>query len=133
MKKNGVLNPKLASMIASCQHGDILMICDSGYPIPFGKETLDLSVTVNLPRSIEVAKVILADLNIEGVIIAAEMEQRSKGFFDELAAILPHVPVTRISHSEFKEMAEKKRNIMFVRTGEATPFANMMFVSGVIF
>jgi D-ribose pyranase len=133
MKKGGVLNSRLASMIASCQHGDILMICDSGYPIPFGKESLDLSVTVNLPGSIDVAKVVLADLNIEGVIIASEMEQRSKKFYDTLVTILPEVPVTKISHSEFKDLAEKKRNIMFVRTGEATPFANMMLVSGVIF
>lgn len=133
MKKSGVLNPKLASMIASCQHGDIIMICDSGYPIPFGKETLDLSVTVNLPRSIDVAQVILDDLNIEGVIVASEMEQRSKWFYDALAAILPDVPLKKISHAEFKELGKKEQNIMFVRTGEATPFANMMLVSGVIF
>jgi D-ribose pyranose/furanose isomerase RbsD len=30
-------------------------------------------------------------------------------------------------------MVKKEKNIVFVRTGEATPFANMMLVSGVIF
>ena len=104
-----------------------------GYPIPFGKENLDLSATVNLPRSIGVAKVILDDLNIEGVIVASEMEQRSKWFYDALTAILPDVPLKKISHAEFKEMGKKEENIMFVRTGEVTPFAKIMLVSDVIF
>jgi D-ribose pyranase len=133
MKKGGVLNPTLAAMIASCQHGDKIMICDSGYPIPYDKKSLDLSVTVNLPRVIDVAKVVLDDLNIEGVIIANEMEMRSKGFYDELMKILPKALVQKISHADFKELAKKEQNIVFVRTGEATPFANLILVSGVIF
>ena len=133
MKKGGVLNPTLAAMIANCQHGDKIMICDSGYPIPYDKDSLDLSVTVNLPRVIDVAKVVLDDLNIEGVIITNEMEVRSRGFYDELMKILPKVPVQKISHADFKELAKKEQNIVFVRTGEATSFANLILVSGVIF
>jgi D-ribose pyranase len=133
MKKGGVLNPTLASFIASCQHGDKIMICDSGYPIPYGKPALDLSVTVDLPRSLDVAKVVLEDLNIEGVIIANEMEVKSKWFYDDLMKLLPQVPVQKISHADFKELAKKEQNIVFVRTGEATPFANLILVSGVIF
>ena len=133
MKKGGILNPKLASFVASSQHGDNIVICDSGYPIPFGKECLDLSVTVNLPRSLDVLKVVLEDLKIEGVIIANEMEVRSKWFYDELMKLVPGIPVQKISHAEFKELAKKEQNIVFVRTGEATPFANLILVSGVIF
>lgn len=133
MKKGGVLNPALAAMIASCQHGDKLMVCDSGYPIPYSKKCLDLSVTVNLPRLLDVLNVILGDLQVEGVIVANEMEARSKEFYDNLMKVLPKVAVQHVTHAEFKELAKKEDNILFVRTGEATPFSNVILVSGVIF
>ncbi|RJP63201.1 MAG: D-ribose pyranase [Ignavibacteriales bacterium] len=134
MKKGGILNAQLAQTIASFGHGDWLVICDCGYPIPHGAKVIDLSVTINLPRIIDVAKAILDELKIESIIITNEMEQRSSHILKSLKEIVPeNIPIKKICHEEFKKINNEQRNITFVKTGEATPFANFILVAGVVF
>jgi D-ribose pyranase len=38
-----------------------------------------------------------------------------------------------VSHEQFKQLSCEVRTIAFVRTGEATPFANVILESGVTF
>jgi D-ribose pyranase len=134
MKKSGILNAQLAHTISSIGHGDWLVICDCGYPIPHGAKVIDLSVTINLPRIIDVAKAILDELKIESMIITNEMEQRSPHILKSLNEIVPaDIPTKRLSHEDFKKVNNEQRNITFVKTGEATPFANFTLIAGVVF
>lgn len=137
MKKTSLINAPLSSIIARMGHGDYLVVADSGLPIPYGKELVDLAITPHLPRLLDVLNVILSELKVERVIITNEMVEKSPEYYNKLQKTLRKslrgVPVEKISHARFKEITQETHNIAFVRTGEATPFSNLILVAGVIF
>ena len=136
MKKIGTLNTHLSLALSRMGHGDTLVICDCGLPIPRSSEIVDLALTSNIPRFIETLRVILEELEVERAVIAREMERSNKPTFDELMNELKAAKVKRVrkvSHAAFKKQTENGHNTVFVRTGEATPFANVILVSGVTF
>lgn len=133
MKKSGILHCELARIVAGMGHGDKLVVCDSGYPIPHGKPVADVILTVGVPGVVQTLTTILQELHIEGVIVAEEMERRSVKMFLQIQNAVAPVPMKKISHEEFKQLTRNENNISFVRTGEATPFANVILVAGVVF
>ncbi|NOQ96830.1 MAG: D-ribose pyranase [Calditrichae bacterium] len=137
MKKTPLLNAPLSQAIARMGHGDHLVLADSGLPVPYDKKLIDLAVTRQLPRLLDVFKIILTELEVEKIIITHEMEKRSPQFYQEALSefqrVLPDIPIEKISHEAFKEKTTKIPNMIFVRSGEATPFANMILVAGVVF
>jgi D-ribose pyranase len=137
MKKTSLLNAPLSKIIARMGHGDHLVVADSGLPIPYGRELVDLAVTPQLPRLLDVLSVILTELKVETVLVTHEMEQKSPQYYSELQKNLkknlPGVPIEKITHARLKEITQETHNIAFVRTGEATPYANLILVAGVVF
>jgi len=133
MKKIGTLNPHLSSVIAAMGHSDRLVICDSGLPIPRASEVVNLALTKNIPTFLDTLRVVLEELQIESAIIAEEMEKVNKKTYGELVKLLKGVEIKRVSHEEFKHLTQDGGNIVFVRTGEATPYANIILISGVTF
>jgi D-ribose pyranase len=137
MKKTTLINGPLSAIIARMGHGDQLVIADCGLPIPLEKSLIDLAVTPGFPKLIDVLKVVLTELKVEKVIITNEMGERSPAFRKDLENILeekiPEVPVDVISHEDLKTLTRTEKNIHFVRTGEATPFSNLILIAGVVF
>lgn len=133
MKKSGILNSELARIVAGIGHGDMLFICDSGYPIPHGRPVADVILTLNIPRLIETLEVVLKELHAEQAIIATEMERVSPGMYEAVTKMLGNIPVKKISHEGFKALARSEPNVSFVRTGEATKYSNVILIAGVIF
>ncbi len=133
MKKIGTLNTNLSRVIAAMGHSDRLIICDSGLPIPEGRRVVDLALTRNIPRFIDTLRVVLEELEVEGAVIAREMESNSNGLYVELLETLNGVEVQTITHQEFKDLGWSNGNVTFVRTGEATPYANIALIAGVTF
>lgn len=133
MKKTELLNEPLSALIASMGHTDRLIICDSGLPIPHDAKKVDLALCANIPRFIDTLKTILSELSVEEVIIAEEMETSNKEIFNGLTSLLDGIRVRKIKHQNFKNELRQNGNVSFVRTGEATPFANIILISGVTF
>lgn len=133
MKKQGILNSQLSGIIARMGHSDKLVICDCGLPIPDDVEVVDLALTKNIPHFIDTLKVILTELQIEGAIIAEEMETNNNNLFQAAMKILPDVTIQKVNHEQFKQLTLQEDNISFVRTGEAKPYANIILISGVNF
>ena len=133
MKKKGILHSELARIIAGIGHGDMLMVCDSGFPIPHNRRVADVILTINMPPLIDTLKVILEELHVEQVIVTHEMERVSKPMYQQISKVLQGVPIKKISHEKFKQLARTDQNISFVRTGEATKFSNLILVAGVVF
>ncbi|HXX64926.1 MAG TPA: D-ribose pyranase [Bacteroidota bacterium] len=131
MKKAGTLNPHLSRLIAAMGHTDQLVVCDSGLPIPRGAEVVDISLTRNIPRFIDTVRVILEELEVEGAIIADEMLNTET--HAALLKLLKGLPLKVVPHEEFKNLTLGAGNISFVRTGEATPYANVILIAGVNF
>lgn len=133
MKKAGILNADLARIVAAMGHTDRLVVCDAGFPIPRGSTVVDLALTANVPRFLETLGVVLQELQVERAIVADEMERVSNGLFTDVQELLGGVEIEAVSHERFKEMTNANKNVFFVRTGEATPYANIMLISGVTF
>jgi len=133
MKRKGILHPQLARIIASMGHTDRLVVCDSGLPIPRGAEVVNLALTKNIPRFLETVGALLEEMKVDRAIVASELLTQGNGMFDQLRALLPDVEICEVSHEQFKRLSAEGRTIAFVRTGEATPFANVILESGVTF
>ncbi len=133
MKKHGILNANLSRIIASMGHTDKLVVCDSGLPIPKNSEVIDLALTTNIPRFLDTLKVILEELHIEGAVIAKEMLNGKNGLYNDTSRMLNGVKMKKVTHEKFKELTRERGNITFVRTGETTPYANIILISGVTF
>jgi len=133
MKKGGILNSNLSRVIAAMGHTDKLVIGDSGLPIPRNSELVDLALKPNVPRFLETLETILEELVVEEAIISKEMETKNKEVYKKVRQILKNTKIKKVSHEEFKKISRNGGNVSFVRTGEATPFANIILVSGVNF
>jgi D-ribose pyranase len=120
-------------VIARLGHTDRLVVCDAGLPIPRDAEVVDLALTRNVPRFLEAVQVILEEMEVESAVVATEMETISPETRAELIKLLPGIPVTAVPHEEFKRLTRENGGATFVRTGEATPYANVVLVSGVDF
>lgn len=133
MKKKGILNSNLSRVVAAMGHTDKLVIGDCGLPIPRKAELIDLALTTNVPRFLETLEIVLEELVVEQAIIASEMETKNKQLYKKVKELLKGVKITKVSHEKFKQINNNGGNISFVRTGEATPYANVILISGVNF
>ncbi|SFL69393.1 D-ribose pyranase [Rugamonas rubra] len=130
MKKTPLLNIALSQLIASLGHGDMVVIGDAGLPVPPGVPLIDLALTAGVPGFVQTVEVVLSEMQVERHIVAQEMALRSPA----LAAALDAMNLPQragVSHEEFKQICCGARAI--VRTGEHTPYANVILVAGVVF
>ena len=128
MKKTGILNPALGQLLARTGHTDYFTICDKGYPVPDGPERIDLSLVEGIPTVIEVLTAIHTEYEIDRIVIADETAEISPLLVAELKALLGAIPIETMSHLELKHLAATGKAT--VRTGDATPYANVIVVSG---
>lgn len=131
MKKSGVLNQELSALIASMGHTDMVTICDSGLPIPLEVNRIDLSVSPGIPSFVDVLTAVVGELEIEKVILANELNERNPDLVKSINKLFPSAKIEFVSHESFKEISHRSKAI--VRSGEITPYANIILVSGVIF
>ncbi|XTR38198.1 D-ribose pyranase [Paraclostridium tenue] len=131
MKKGKLINSELSSVIAKMGHTDLLTICDSGLPIPKDVQRIDLALKRGIPTFLETLYTVLEELEVEEIIIANEMEEVSNNLYLEILKKFPHIKITKVKHEEFKCIT--KNSIAIVRTGEFTPYANIILKSGVVF
>jgi D-ribose pyranase len=131
MKKSQLLNQQLSSVIAGMGHKDELVIADAGLPIPGSTQRIDLALTPNIPAFLDTLRVVLTELQIEKAIVAEEMSTISPEVYQAVVALLESVPVDMIPHEVLKRRSQSA--VAVVRTGEFTPFANIILVAGVVF
>lgn len=131
MKKSGILNADLAAVVASMGHFDMITVADAGLPIPDEPLRIDLVVRPNLPRFIDVTTVVLEELAVQEAIVASEMVEVSPQLYDQLRALLGDVAIRKMPHEEFKTLTASSKAV--VRSGEFTPYANVILVAGVVF
>ena len=131
MKKDGLLNPQILSAIAAMGHTEYLVIADAGLPVPSGIPVIDISLIRGIPDFGAVLHSVIDEMVVESFIVADEMADKSQDTYGTVIESLPQVPFRCIAHEEFKEMAAKAKAV--IRTGETTPYANIILVAGVNF
>jgi D-ribose pyranase len=131
MKRTTLLHAELSEIIARLGHGDLLVIGDAGLPIPDGPRRIDLAVSANVPRFADVLAAVLAEMQVESALIADELAPANAAVHADLMRQLGHTPVSTMSHQQFKAASRGARAI--VRTGEFSPYANVILRAGVVF
>ena len=131
MKRTPLLHAELSEVIARLGHGDLLVIGDAGLPIPDGPRRIDLAVSANVPRFADVLAAVLSEMQVESALIADELSPANAPIHAELMRQLRQVPVSAVSHQQLKAITRDARAV--VRTGEFSPYANVILRAGVVF
>jgi len=131
MKKNGILNPQLNRVISEMGHRDMLIIADAGLPIPKEVERVDLTLKNGIPSFTEVLRAVLSELEVEEAYVAKEIKEKNPQTLNLVSSLIGIGEVKFITHEELKKLSKQARAI--VRTGECSPYANIILISGVTF
>lgn len=127
MKRSGILNAPLLGLIGRLGHTDAVVVADCGLPIPRDVPVVDLAVVQGLPAILPVLDALLDELVVERATVAEEglgsaFDAHVRGRVGEVGAV---------SHEDLKAMTAGAAFV--VRTGEATPWANVVLHVGVPF
>ena len=134
MRKNdATLNAQLSRIISEIGHTEQLVVTDAGLPIPGHVERVDLAVRAGLPGFLDVLDTVLAEVVIEGATASSEIREHSPELLAELEKRLTSFGVTIdfVPHVDFKQQTREARAA--VRTGEFTPYANVILHAGVAY
>ena len=129
MKRHGVLNAPLSARLAELGHTDLVVVGDAGLPRPRGVPVVDLALVLGVPSFADVVRALADELMVEQVTLADEARTANAGVV-ELVRSLFGEPEW-VAHEHLKALSSSA--CLFVRTGEATPFANVVLRCGVPF
>lgn len=127
------INPALSRVISETGHTDLIVVTDAGLPIPPGAERIDLAYRPGAPAFFDVLDTVLAEMVVEGATVSAEVAEHSPHVLAELEKRFAPMGFTieQIPHVAFKQRTHDAR--AFVRSGEFTPYANVILHAGVAY
>ncbi|MGD1823583.1 MAG: D-ribose pyranase [Pleomorphochaeta sp.] len=131
MKKSGILNSDISRVLSYLRHTDLICISDCGLPVDEDVEVIDLALKKDIPSFIQVLDVILDDMKCEKYFLANEIKSENELVFSQISKRLTQIPVAFLSHEDFKEKVNKCKVV--IRTGEMTPYSNIILQSDCIF
>lgn len=131
MKRTGILHGELSRVVAELGHGQLLVLGDYGLPVPPGVQRIDLALHEGSPALADVLATVLSELPIEAALLASELPQTNPAYFRQLRAQLHETSVELVLHEQIK--AACREAVAVVRTGEWTPYANVVLRAGVAF
>ena len=112
MKRSPLLHAELSHVIASMGHGQV-------------------DAARGVPGISDVLKAVLSEMQVEAIVVADEALQGDAkalpGWYPQSLGIAPQT----VPHEEFTRRTAKARAM--VRTGECTPYANIVLCAGVTF
>jgi D-ribose pyranase len=130
MKRNGILNLGLNQALAAMGHGDYMIVCDAGFPIPPQVTRVDLAVVADVPDLETVLTALSGDFIAEKFGYADEMAQNNPRLKEKVDRIFAGSELVTFPHARIlTELAAKAKFI--VRTGAFDPWGNIVLYSGV--
>lgn len=134
MQKIGILNSHIAKVLADLGHTDKICVGDCGLPVPAGVPKIDLALRFREPLFIEVVKEMAKYMHIEKIYLAPETKEKNPAQWKALQEVFPEDKVEWVLLKDHEELkAWEKDCKAVIRTGEVTPFSNIILQSGVIF
>lgn len=131
MKKTKLINSEISYTISKMGHTDSLTIGDCGLPIPNELNRIDLALKYGVPTFLETLDTVLEELCVEEIVIANEIIEKNEAIHNEILKRFENIKITYVSHEEFKKQTRESKAV--VRTGECSPYANIILKSGVVF
>ena len=133
MKRHGILNSDISRVLSYMGHTDCICIGDCGLPIPDETERIDLAVKFGVPTFMDVLKEVGNDMKIEKIVLAEEIKENNPKVLAEINEYFAgqEIEVEFVSHVGLKEMTKECKAV--IRTGETTPYANIIYNQDVFF
>lgn len=135
MKRHGILNSDISRVLSYMGHTDTLAVGDCGLPIPEETERIDLALKMGVPSFMEVLTELIKEMKVEKVVLAEEIKEQNPAVHKEILALLDTMDntcdVEYVTHQELKQQTKTCRAV--IRTGETTPYANIILQSACLF
>ena len=139
MKRLGILNSDIARVLAYMGHTDTLAIGDCGLPVPDTTERIDLALEFGKPSFMDVLKPVSKDMKIEKIVLAEEIREQNPKMLAQIEQLFKEIEqetgekaeVEFVSDTELKKRTGSCKAV--IRSGETTPYANIILQSGCIF
>ena len=96
MKKGGILNPAICSLLAELGQSDELLIVDAAYPLPTDGHVIDLTLTPGIPRLLDVLRAVTEELVIDAVTVPVEIKEYSPRIYQEILKIVGETDVDEV-------------------------------------
>ena len=130
MKEHGILNSEISKRLSDLGHTDLIAVGDCGLPIDSDKK-IDLALKLGEPKFIDVLELLLEDFGCEHYILASEIKEKNPDQEAAIKNLLAGVSSEYISHEDFKKKLDDVKFV--IRTGENTPYSNIILRSKNIF
>lgn len=134
MQKVGILNSSIAKVLADMGHTDQIVIGDCGLPVPQGTPKIDVAIRLGQPEFIDVTREVAKYMEVQKIYVAPETKTQNPEQWKALHEVFPENKVEWVildSHETLKKMEKNAKAV--IRTGEITPYSNVVLESGVIF
>jgi len=135
MKKNGILNSDISRVLSYMGHTDTICVGDAGLPCPDEVERIDISLKFGVPTFFETLQEVAADMKVEKIVLAEEIKEKNPeqekailGLFEK-QEVKPEV--VYVPHEELKQRTNDCKAV--IRTGENTPYSNVILQSACLF
>ena len=133
MKRAGILNSEISRVLSYMGHTDCICVGDCGLPIPDEVERIDLALAFGEPTFMRTLEIVVSDMKVEKIVLAEEIKTQNPAVLQQVEELFAGqaVEVEFVSHTELKERTYDCKAV--IRTGEITPYANIILQSGCIF
>lgn len=135
MKRNGIINADISRVMSYMGHTDTIAVGDCGLPIPDETERIDLALKLGVPSFVEVLEEIVKEMKIEKVVLAEEIKEKNPEVLKAVLALVEGMDtaceIEYVSHTELKKQTKDCKAV--IRTGEITPYANIILQSACLF
>ncbi len=131
MLKHGILNPRILDLLARVRHTNTLVIADGAFPFWPQIETVDIALTHDIPTVLDVFDLLVPAFQIGRIWQAEEFATANPSEtvhrFQQSFDRIPGVDVVKLPHLDFKNLVPGAIGV--IRTGDATPYANLIVES----
>ncbi len=133
MKRAGILNSEISRVLSYMGHTDCLCVGDCGLPIPDEVERIDLALAFGEPTFMRTLEILVQDMKVEKIVLAEEIKTLNPTVLEQVEALFAgqNIETEFVSHVELKQRTHDCKAV--IRTGETTPYANIILQSGCIF
>lgn len=135
--KRRILNERLAGIVASIRHGEMLFIADSGsgtcskalYPLDESVEYLDVEVVTGSPTFEDIVRTLAEVGDFEGAIITEDMPDQNPKDYGTLCELFGADKVRAINYApDYYELRDRCRAV--IQTGDIGIHAQAVLIAG---
>lgn len=128
MIKSGILNPQILSLLARVRHTNTLVIADRGFPFWPEVETVDISLSDDIPTVLDVLGAVIPYCNFGEAYMAEEfLRENEEAARKDVEEVLAGVSISFEPHEEFRKRVPNATGL--IRTGDTTQYGNIILKS----